>query len=482
MQGDFCDPPFPPSACYPSSTFAHTPMRLPVENVVRNPLQEADISVGQKEIFLKEVRAGKLPTVKAILQDHSHSALDIKEALDPEFLSPLCLACVGGHENVALFLLNAGADPNNSAGAAAAAANAAQGNPRDARSDKLLTSGSANSESFGSAPASPLVLAVETGLQRIVAELISRGARVDARRASDGWTALHVAASRGHALIMRSLLLAPLADVGMRTARLETPLSIASSKGNLAIVDMLLGKLMEEPVPAVDPTPETEPGRGTGTNQSTREGVKYVIKAITTRKSRRHAEERAWGGHTPLHRAAASGHAEVVLRLLAHGVDSSKTNSQGATALILAARGGHAAAAAALMQEGAIPVNTTTRGGDTALHAAAGISDRTGADVVRLLLGAGADVDARNAFGSTGEANHPAHIGNYCRETPITKRPSHALFPTDVMSQVTPKLSHHLLPNSYSQAHCKFPSGCNGLFFRAVAMSEAIAARLFVDS
>lgn len=379
--------------------------------------------------MLEEARAGRVQGLEAVLDELSH-AVDVNGALDRAFLSPLCLACAGGHEDAALFLLRkAAADPNNAAGAEAAAA--AQRQIRDPYDEFVGESSSSSSSGGGgggggtadqpsgsrgsgadASPPAPLALAVEAGLRHVVDELLARGARVDSRRAGDGWAAVHVCASWGNAFIMRALLSAPLADPGVRTARLETPLSIACSRGHLAIVDMLLGgkagggsgaqgiKEVEEDSAAAGAT-STTTGAGDGS---------------ALPGSRRHAEERAWAGRTPIHRAAAVGRTEIVLRLLGHGVGADPADAHGATPLILSCAGGHFGAARALVRAGGASVRASTDEGDTALHVAAwaGAQQRGTARVVKLLLQAGAEVDARNLVGSTGEKRKVARFTFKC--------------------------------------------------------------------
>lgn len=342
-------------------------------------------------------------------------------------MSPLCLACAGGHEDVALYLLKcAEADPNNAAGAAAAAS-AARGR------SEVNTGGDFGDDSRSRAapsPPSPLILAVEAGLVRIVRELIIRGARVDAVLAADGWNALHMCASKGNAVIMSELLGAPLADPGARSARLETPLSIACSRGHLGIVDLLLSV---EEKKADDEQEDDEDGDGIKNDDEEKDnnddffqvenGTLKVKKlgggnnagsvsaAGASRVGLRgQAEERTWSGRTPLHRAALHGHTEVVLRLLVHGVKVDPADKDGMTPLMLAARGGHFATVRELIRRGKASVTVAADEGDTALHVAAAASrEILGANpVVRLLLKAGANVNAQNAHGSTGEiSRHP---------------------------------------------------------------------------
>lgn len=377
----------------------YPPHPAPAPSPARFATQMSDCP---NHILLDEARAGSVQGLDAVLNELS-CTVDVNGALDPAFLSPLCLACSGGHEDAALFLLRqADADPNNATGAEAAAFAAAQGCGGDTDC-KPGCSFSGGAVGAGCAPPTPLALAVEAGLQRVVKELLARGARVDARRAGDGWTALHMCAKLGNALIMEALLAAPLADAGVRTSRLETPLVVACTYGHLSIVDMLLGdedadgdhtKVKEGADSSTLATGASGGGRGTC-------GVTGAL-----RGSRRHAEERTWAGHAPMHRAAAQGYTEVVLRLLAHGASADPADAHGATPLIFAARQGQWGAARALVRQGGASTLATTDEGDTALHAAswAGVSVRSASRVVKFLLGAGAEVDAHNRRGSTGEA------------------------------------------------------------------------------
>lgn len=380
------------------------------------------------DILLEEARAGRVAGLESAL-DEFGSAADVNRALDHSFLSPLCLACRGGHEEAALFLLRrADADPNNAVGEkAAAAAPAAQGYYGNGADGDEFIGGSSGGIGGIRAPSTPLALAVDSGLQVVVEELLARGARVDARRSGDAWTPLHLCAARGNALMMKVLLAAPLADAGARTSRQETPLSVASFHGHLSVVDMLLEGVVDDD----DEKPAEVGGIKKETTGSGSLGTSAVLVATEDDAaagvvgdnngsgssrgrdgSRRHAEERTWAGRTPLHRAAAQGHTEVVLRLLAHGVDGGPTDSHGATPLHLSAGRGHWGAARALVREGKASTLAATEEGDTVLHAAAGsaaASGRTTGRVVHLLLISGAKVDARNRLGSTGTTDRQTH-------------------------------------------------------------------------
>ena len=70
------------------------------------------MSDSPNDVLLEEARAGRVQGLEALFDDAPCTA-EVNGALDPAFLSPLCLACGGGHEDAALFLLRrAAADPN----------------------------------------------------------------------------------------------------------------------------------------------------------------------------------------------------------------------------------------------------------------------------------------------------------------------------------------------------------------------------------
>ena len=92
--------------------------------------------------------------------------------------------------------------------------------------------------------------------------------------------------------------------------------------------------------------------------------------------------------------AARAGSASVVDVLLAARVEVDKRNRYGDTALMLASLNGHAGIAKALRQKGA---SVTMKGWTPLIYAATGGHD----DLVRWLLGEGADINAAAPNGTT---------------------------------------------------------------------------------
>ena len=110
-------------------------------------------------------------------------------------------------------------------------------------------------------------------------------------------------------------------------------------------------------------------------------------------------------GITPLMYAAWVGSVDTMRRLLDGGADPNLVNNSGSTALMLSATD---IAKVRLLKERAANVNLASMRGRTALFLAA-MSDRS-ADIVRLLISAGADIHVVDGMKMT--ALHAAALGN----------------------------------------------------------------------
>ena len=205
--------------------------------------------------------------------------------------------------------------------------------------------------------------------------LLRDGADVD-RPQGDGATALHWAAYRDDLETVR-LLLASGAAVDPANALGVTPLWLAANNGGAAVAEALLAA-------GADPD-RALPAGETPLMTAARTGDPAAVRALLGRGADPHAREHAHG-QTALMWAAAQGHPEVVRLLLASGArvdDRSKVYPQVVSSSGNADRSG---------------VFEVMRGGYTPLLFAARRGDVASA---RLLVAAGADVDAAAASGTS---------------------------------------------------------------------------------
>src|SRR5215510_8290940 len=116
----------------------------------------------------------------------------------------------------------------------------------------------------------------------------------------------------------------------------------------------------------------------------------------------RNIETPGLSGTHPLHSAAGTGNAPMVKLLLAHGAKVDAVDSKGGTPLIAAALasdiGGGADVLEILLAAGADPRRADTGNQMTALHYA-GAKGRI--EVAEILLNAGVDINIRDGQGST---------------------------------------------------------------------------------
>jgi len=108
------------------------------------------------------------------------------------------------------------------------------------------------------------------------------------------------------------------------------------------------------------------------------------------------------GGSTPLHYAAENGHAELVMTLLHEDADVDAKNMHGSSPLHTACADGRAEVAMVLLEEGA-DVNAETSSGRRPLHSAC---EAGHTEVAMVLLEKGADVNAHTNTGYTPLRSH----------------------------------------------------------------------------
>lgn len=231
---------------------------------------------------------------------------------------------------------------------------------------KLVAELGVNAEdAFGMAP---LTLAAAFGTREAVSALLEAGADVKAPSRS-GVTALHVAWQ--DASVVR-LLLDRGADVNAKTQLGATPLQVASAaNGTEAVVSLLLEKGAE---------PDAAETRGvTPLISAAMAGNTAVAKLLLEHGANANAYAPGEGQKTatPLIGAAFNGDAELTRLLLARKVDVNAVSPD---------------------NDGTVKNGPVVFGKLTALHMATGAASPT---VVRLLLDAGASINALDARGMT---------------------------------------------------------------------------------
>jgi ankyrin repeat protein len=115
---------------------------------------------------------------------------------------------------------------------------------------------------------------------------------------------------------------------------------------------------------------------------------------------------------TPLHRASAGGHKDVVELLLGAGANIEATDKNEMTPLHLASWFGHSEVVEKLLGAGA-NIEAPEEDGKTPLHLA---SQQGHTEVVLILLKSGADIEAKDKNGET-----PLHIANAKEHTAVVK-------------------------------------------------------------
>lgn len=240
-----------------------------------------------------------------------------------------------------------------------------------------------------------LIAAAKRGDAAQVESLLERGAAVNARELNGQltlmrYTALMWASYKGHGNVVK-VLIARGADISLRDSESRTSLMMAASGGHLDIVRMLADA---------------------GADIHARSN--YSDTALFMAASGGHRAVLAWliekgaavdaasdTGETPLMAAALRGHTQAVEILMKKGARVDAIDGTGSTALIMASmgvlhEGGGSAETVRLLLASGADVNHSNDDGTTALIGAA---SRGNTAVVRELLSAGADREARISYG-----------------------------------------------------------------------------------
>jgi ankyrin repeat protein len=313
---------------------------------------------------------------------------------------------------------------------------------------KFLLSKNASLHAVSSVDYDALKYAAVGGFVAVASTLLDSGAARDTPSATDGNTALHLAAVYGHANVVQLLMRGAKGEnhpVHMANTSGLTPVDLAAREGHLdvlrSVFDVMDGRNAESTsatstdkedkqsrrdVPASASRPKSgSPARRLDPVPGIQR--RPTDKGPTTRtKSRaKEAEKKPWipindnNRKSALEWAAERGHCHVVQALLARSADmapqKAAQDDHGKTALHMAAKAGHASTIEALLKNGPcsrlFPVSDPeSRKGMTPLHLAAQAGH---ADVVKILLNHQAPPNKQDNRGQT--ALHHAAIQGHLR-------------------------------------------------------------------
>ena len=236
--------------------------------------------------------------------------------------------------------------------------------------------------------------AAKKGHTKVVRVLIDAGADIDTRN-DDGRSPLHCASTSGSLEVVKMLVEAG-AGVDVTDDCVRTCLIFAAYYGHTETVRYLVG------LPEVDVN-HCDSQNETALHYAAKKGHAEVVQVLIDAGA--DIDTRNNDGHSPLHCASTSGALEVVKVLVEAGARANVTDDDGRTCLFLAASKGRTETVRYLVGLPEVDVNHCNRFNDTALHCAVKGDYRWYADVVQVLIDAGADIDAKNEDGHS-----PLHL------------------------------------------------------------------------
>ena len=233
----------------------------------------------------------------------------------------------------------------------------------------------------------PLHYAALWGLHSIVEFLIIEHSQdVHTRRSADNETPLHLASKRGHVKSV-SLLIQHGADMSAQNQSGMTPLHLASREGQVEVTRMLIER-------GADVTAQNN-DEETPLHLASSHGQLEVIDMLIEHGADVKAQRKH--GETPLHQALLWGQVEVARMIIERGADVLAQNNDGDTPLHLTSSHGRLEATVVLFEHGA-DVAAQNKHGETPLHQASFWGQ---VEVARMLTDHGANVTAKNEDGLT---------------------------------------------------------------------------------
>uniref|UniRef100_A0A8D2B5G5 Retinoic acid induced 14 n=1 Tax=Sciurus vulgaris TaxID=55149 RepID=A0A8D2B5G5_SCIVU len=201
-----------------------------------------------------------------------------------------------------------------------------------------------------------LLQAVENGDSEKVASLLGKKGASATKHDSEGKTAFHLAAAKGHVECLR-VMVAHGVDVTAQDTTGHSALHLAAKNGHHECVKKLLQSKC--PAEGIDSSGKT------ALHYAAAQGCLPAVQVLSEHKSPVSLKD--LDGNIPLLLAVQNGHSEVCRFLLDHGADVNSRDKNGRTALMLACEIGSSTIVEALIKKGA-DLNLVDSLGHNALH------------------------------------------------------------------------------------------------------------------
>lgn len=187
-----------------------------------------------------------------------------------------------------------------------------------------------------------LLQAVENGDAEKVASLLGKKGASATKHDSEGKTAFHLAAAKGHLECLKVMVTHGV-DVTAQDSSGHSALHIAAKNGHPEYIKKLLQ--YKSPAESVDNSGKT------ALHYAAAQGCLQAVQILCEHKSPINLKD--LDGNIPLLVAIQNGHSEACHFLLDHGADVNSRDKNGRTALMLACETGRAHAVEALIKKGA---------------------------------------------------------------------------------------------------------------------------------
>uniref|UniRef100_A0A2I3HMZ6 Retinoic acid induced 14 n=1 Tax=Nomascus leucogenys TaxID=61853 RepID=A0A2I3HMZ6_NOMLE len=201
-----------------------------------------------------------------------------------------------------------------------------------------------------------LLQAVENGDAEKVASLLSKKGASATKHDSEGKTAFHLAAAKGHVECLRVMVTHGV-DVTAQDTTGHSALHLAAKNSHHECIRKLLQSKC--PAESVDSSGKT------ALHYAAAQGCLQAVQILCEHKSPINLKD--LDGNIPLLLAVQNGHSEICHFLLDHGADVNSRNKSGRTALMLACEIGSSNVVEALIKKGA-DLNLVDSLGHNALH------------------------------------------------------------------------------------------------------------------